>query len=36
MFVMEPANDENTNHSHIAYKLKQKLLMFENTNGMII
>jgi len=33
MFVMEPADDENEDHSHVAYKMKHKPMTFEDGNG---
>ena len=34
MFVLEPAEDGNKDHSHIAHKMKHKPLKFEDSNGI--
>ena len=36
MYVMEPADDKNKDHSHVAYKMKQKPMVFENSSGMAL
>lgn len=35
MFVMEPADDNNTDHSHVAHKMKRKPMQFEDSDGII-
>ena len=35
MYVMEPADDENKDHSHVAYKMKRKPMKFEDGNGKL-
>ena len=35
MYVMEPADDNNKDHSHVAYKMKQKPMVFEDSNGIV-
>ena len=34
MFVLEPAEDGNKDHSHIAHKMKHKTMKFEDSNGI--
>ena len=34
MSVMEPADDGNKDHSHIAYKMKHEPTQFEDSNGI--
>lgn len=33
MFVMEPADEENKDHTHVAHKMKHKIMKFEDSNG---
>ena len=35
MYVMEPVNDENKDHSHVAYKMERKSMKFEDGNGKL-
>ena len=35
MYVMEPADENNKDHSHVAYKMKQKPMVFEDSNGIV-
>ena len=30
MFVLEPADEQNKEYSHVAHKMKRKPIMFEN------
>ena len=34
MFVMEPADERNKDHSHVAHKMKHKPMKFEDSNGI--
>ena len=34
MFVMEPAEERNKDHSHVAHKMKHKPMKFEDSNGI--
>ena len=34
MYVMEPADGKNKDHSHVAYKMKRKSMKFEDSNGI--
>ena len=36
MFVMEPADEENKDHSHVAHKMKHKHMKFEDSNGIVL
>lgn len=33
MFVMEPADENNKDHSHVAHKMKRVLVKFEDSKG---
>ena len=33
MFVMEPVDEKNKDHSHFAHKMKHKPTKFEDSNG---
>ena len=35
MYVMEPADENNKDHSHVAYKMKQKPMVLEDSNGIV-
>ena len=35
MFVMEPSDKENEDHSHVAYKMKRKPMKFEDGKGKL-
>ena len=35
MYVMEPADDENKDHSHVAYKMNRKPMKFEHGKGKL-
>ena len=34
MYVMEPADERNNDHSHVAHKMKHKPMKFEDNNGI--
>ena len=36
ILVMEPVDNRNKAHSHIAHKLKQKPMKFEDSNGTVL
>ena len=35
MYVMESADESNKDHSHVAHKMKHKLMNFEDNNGSL-
>ena len=36
ILVMEPVDDTNQGHSHVAHKMKQKPMKFEDSNGIVL
>ena len=36
ILVMEPVDDTDKGHSHVAHKMKQKPMKFEDSNGIVL